>query len=156
MEGAVKTQNLLKVAEVELIYRSKIKASERPQISSTKDACSIFRQTWDAGKIELQEQFKVIFLNRRYKVLGLYEVSSGGLTGTVADPKLIFSAALKAAACFIIIAHSHPSGDLRPSDLDKKLTNKLKQAGELLDIFLLDHIILTKDGYYSFADSGVL
>jgi DNA repair protein RadC len=156
MEGAIKTQNLLKVTEVELIYRSKIKASERPQISSSEDSYSIFIQNWDHDKIELLEQFKVLFLNRRNKVLGLYEVSSGGVTETVVDPKLIFSAALKAAACNIIVAHCHPSGDVLPSLADKKLTNKLKQAGQLLEIYLLDHIILTKNGYYSFADSGEL
>ena len=156
MEGAIKKQDLLKVSEVELFYRSKIKASERPQVSSTKDAYSIFIQTWDDGKIELIEQFKVLFLNRRHKVLGLFEVSSGGIAETVVDPKLVFSAALKAAACYIIAAHCHPSGDLLPSLADKKLTSKLKQAGQLLDLILLDHIILSKYGYYSFADSGEL
>lgn len=89
-------------------------------------------------------------------MLGIYEVSSGGITGTVADPKLIFVAALKASACGIIISHNHPSGNLKPSRPDEDLTAKIKQAGKFLDIQVLDHVIVTSEGYYSFADEGVL
>lgn len=156
MEAIKTRQDLLKVAEVELIYRTKVKASERPQIKCTNDAYRILINHWDENKIELQEQFKVLFLNRANKVLGIYEVSSGGITGTLVDPRLIFGAALKATACYIIIAHSHPSGNLQPSGADKTLTEKIKRAGLFLDIGLLDHIILTKENYYSFADQGLL
>lgn len=145
-----------RVAEVELVYKTKVKASERPKITSSKDSYDLLLQYWNKDKLELLEQFKVILLNRSNKVLGIYEVSSGGITGTVADPKLIFVAALKASACGIIISHNHPSGNLKPSRPDEDLTAKIKQAGKFLDIQVLDHVIVTSEGYYSFADEGVL
>ncbi len=101
------------------------------------------------------EQFKVLFLNQANKVLGIYEVSTGGITGTVADPRVIFAAALKANCCAIIISHNHPSGNLKPSRQDEELTQKIKQGGQLLDIKLLDHIILTAEEYFSFGDEGL-
>jgi DNA repair protein RadC len=145
-----------RVAEVELVYKTKVKASERPKITSSKDSYNLLLQCWDIDKIELQEQFKVMLLNRSNKVLGIFEVSSGGITGTVADPKLIFMAALKASACGIIISHNHPSGNLKPSRQDEELTRKIKEAGRLLDIQVLDHVIVTGEGYYSFADEGLI
>ena len=147
---------LIKVSEVELIYKSKIKTSERFTISSSRDCIQLFRQFWDENKIELQEEFKVMLLNNALKVLGICTVSSGGLTATVADPKLIFSIAIKSMAKSIIVAHNHPSGNLNPSDTDRIFTEKLKNGAELLDINLLDSIIITKDEYFSFADSGIL
>ncbi len=89
-------------------------------------------------------------------MLGVYQVSSGGTTGTVVDPKLIFQAALKTNASSVIIAHNHPSGNLQPSDLDKKLTSKLINAGSFLDINVLDHLIIINDNYKSFADDGLM
>ena len=94
------------IAEVELIYKSKIKASQRPQIRTSKDAADLLKQSWDENKIDFIEQFKVMFLNRGNKVLGIFEASSGGVTGTVVDPKVVFVAALKANACNIIISHN--------------------------------------------------
>jgi DNA repair protein RadC len=98
------------VSEIELVYRSKIKASLRPCIHTAKDAEQIFRNAWSEEKIEFVEQFKALFLNRCNKVLAIYEVSTGGITATVVDPRLIFTAALKANATSIIMAHNHPSG----------------------------------------------
>jgi DNA repair protein RadC len=144
------------VSEIELIYKSKVKASQRPQIKSSKDAYALLQSTWDQGKIEYFEQFKTLFLNHSFKVLGLYEMSSGGITGTVVDLRMLFSAALKANATNIMIAHNHPSGNPTPSDADKHMTNKIKQAGEILDIKLLDHLIITSESYYSFIDDGAL
>lgn len=97
-----------------------------------------------------------MFLNKANKVLGIFEVSSGGISGTVADPRLIFVAALKTNCSGIIISHNHPSGNLKPSRQDEELTQKIKHAGEFLEIKLLDHIIITSEGYYSFADEGLL
>jgi len=148
--------DLFQVAEVELHYKSNVKPSKRPQIKSSKDGYHILLSKWDLEKIELVEQFKVLFLNQANRVLGIYEVSSGGITGTVADPRLIFAAALKAAACSIVLSHSHPSGNLRPSRADENITTKIKQAGILLDITVYDHIILSSEGYFSFADQGLL
>ncbi len=156
MESIMNLQSLNQIAEVELIYKTKIKASQRPQVKTSKDAADLLKQMWDENKIDFVEQFKVLFLNRASKVLGIFEVSTGGVTGTVADPKLVFVAALKANACSIIISHNHPSGNLKPSQADVQLTQKIKQAGQLLDIKLLDHIIVTSEGHYSFADEGLI
>ncbi len=156
MEQKINKEALISVAEIELVYRSKTKASERPWINSSSDAASIFRQLWEEEKLELLEQFKVLFLNRANKVTSLYNLSSGGVTGTVADPKLIFTAALKVNATALILAHNHPSGTLKPSRADEELTQKIKGAGQFLDIKVLDHIILSAEGYFSFADEGLL
>ncbi len=93
MESIMDVSALYKVAEVELSYKSKVKASDRPQIMSSKDAYNVLLKAWDEGRIEFVEQFKVLFLNRANKVLGIYDVSTGGVSGTVADPKVIFVAA---------------------------------------------------------------
>jgi DNA repair protein RadC len=147
---------LYQVAEIQLTYKSNVKPSARPKISTSRDAFDILKQYWDDSKIEFIEQFKVMLVNRTNKVLGIFEVSSGSSTGTVADPKLIFVAALKANASGIIVAHNHPSGNLAPSRSDIDLTHKIKEAGRFLEIQLLDHLIVTPEGYYSFADEGVL
>lgn len=89
-------------------------------------------------------------------MLGVYVVSTGVVLATIADPKLIFAAAIKGSATAIILAHNHPSGQLKPSDADISLTKKLKEGGEFLEIPVLDHIIVTSENYYSFADEGVL
>ena len=86
----------------------------------------------------------------------MYEVSSGGITGTVADPRLILAAAIKSLAVAIVLAHNHPSGNLKPSQADEQLTAKIKEAAKYHDINVLDHIIVTPDAYYSFADEGLL
>ncbi|MEI6949845.1 JAB domain-containing protein [Paraflavisolibacter sp. H34] len=144
------------VAEVELVYRSKVKASDRPQIITSYDAYQIFLQNWDPGKIELLEQFRVLYLNRASRVLGLFHASSGGITGTVADPRLILATALRLNAVSLLLSHNHPSGALQPSQADRELTTKIRAAGMTLDIRVLDHLIISCDGYFSFADEGLL
>src|SRR3954468_8339347 len=156
MESKLKQPEWNKVSEIELIYKTKVKASERPQILSSKDAYNILIQSWDENKIEFVEQFKILFLNRANKVLGIYDVSTGGISGTVADPRVIFVAALKSNCCSILLSHNHPSGNLKPSRQDEELTQKIKQGGQLLDIKVLDHIIITSEYYFSFADEGLL
>jgi len=149
-------QDLYRVAEIDLVYKSHVKAADRPKIGSSADVYQILLQIWEAGKIELNEEFKVLFLNRGNKVLGVFNLSIGGITGTVADPRLIFAAALKANTCSLILAHNHPSGNLKPSRADEELTQQIKSAGQFLDIKVLDHLILCGDGYFSFADEGLL
>ncbi len=144
------------VAEIQLSYKSNVKPSLRPKISSSRDAHEVLKRVWNDSVIELCEQFKVIFTNRANKVLGVFEVSTGGIAGTVADPKLIFVAALKAGATGLILSHNHPSGNLTPSHADIELTKKIKEGGRLLEIQVLDHIIITSESYYSFADEGFL
>ena len=156
MEQLMNLSVLNTVAEIELVYKSKVKPSERPRITSTKEAYQTLLQTWDVNKIEFVEQFKVVLMNRAHRVLGIYELSSGGIAGTVADPKLVFMAALKSNACCLILSHNHPSGNLKPSQADEALTRKIYEAGKLLDIQVLDHVIVTSEGYYSFADEGLL
>ena len=156
MEKKALQEMMYLVSEVELVYRSKVKASQRPLISSSLDAYNVLKELWDDDKIDLVEQFKVLFLNRANRVLCLFNVSSGGITGTVADPRLIYTAALKANAVSMVLSHNHPSGALKPSRQDEELTQKIKGAGSFLDIKVLDHVILSSEGYYSFADEGLL
>lgn len=145
-----------KVAEVELVYKTKVKASERPKVSSSKDIYDVLKQVWDENKIDMLEEFKVIFLNRGNRVIGVYDASSGGITGTVADPRLILAAAIKSLSVSIVLSHNHPSGNLKPSRADEELTLKIKEAAKYHDIRVIDHIIITSEAYYSFADEGLI
>jgi len=156
MEKLTRNASFSKVAEIKLSYRAKVKPSDRPQVTSSTDSYNVLKESWDTGRIEFVEQFKVMLLNRANRVLGIYELSTGGVAGTVADPKLIFVAALKACASSVVLCHNHPSGNLKPSAADLQLTKKIKAGGELLDIAVLDHIILTSESYYSLADEGLL
>ena len=156
METTLTAMEQYQVAEVELIYKSKVKASDRPKVIHSKDVYEIFKQSWDKNKIDFIEQFKIMLLNRSNRVLGIYEVSTGGITGTVADPRVILTAALKANAVSIALAHNHPSGSVKPSIQDETLTTKIKNAGQFLDIKVIDHVIITTESYFSFADEGLL
>ncbi|HVW94425.1 MAG TPA: JAB domain-containing protein [Mucilaginibacter sp.] len=144
------------VSEIKVSYHPGFKAAERPKITQSKDAYNILFNNWDQGRIEMNEQFVILLLNRCNKVLGMTEISSGGVAGTVVDPKLVFGIALKTCASGIILCHNHPSSNLKPSEADIFLTKRLAEAGKLLDLQILDHIILTKDGYLSFSDEGLL
>jgi DNA repair protein RadC len=144
------------ITEVELIYKSTVKPSERPIITTSRDSYAILLQIWSDTKINLLEEFKVLFLNNGNRVLGCYHLSTGGVTGTIADPRLIFTAALKVNACAVILSHNHPSGSLKPSRQDEEITLKMKHAGQFLDIKVLDHIIMSSEDYFSFADEGLL
>ena len=149
-------KRLYQVTEIQLTYKSGVKPSLRPKISGSKDAYDVLLENWDSAKIEFVEQFKVMLLNRAHKVQGIFEVSTGGVSGTVADPKIIFAAAIKANSSGIIVAHNHPSGNLKASQADIDLTRKLKEGGKILEIQLLDHIIVTTEGHFSFADEGLI
>lgn len=142
-----------RLAEISISYKNKVKASEMHKITSSRDAEDILRNIW-SDKIEHVEQFVVLCLNRANKVLGWSLISTGGLAGTVADPKVIFQTALKANACSLILAHNHPSGNIQPSESDNRLTTKMVSAGKFLDLPVLDHLIICSDRYYSFADEG--
>ena len=102
------------------------------------------------------EQFHLILLDRGNKVIGEENISKGGVAGTVVDPKLVFKYALDRLASSIILCHNHPSGNKQPSNKDRELTSKLRSAGELLEIKVLDHLIFANDGYFSFADENLL
>ncbi len=156
MNSLKQTPSLFQVAEISISYSSKVKPSERPKIGNSKDAHQILRDNWDEGTMEHREEMRVLLLDWMNKVLGIFLVSVGGLAGTVCDPKVVFQAALKANASSIILAHNHPSGNLKPSDADMKLTKQLIKGGELLDIKVLDHLILSAEAYCSLADEGLL
>lgn len=146
----------LKVSEVELVYKSRIKAADRPKVNTSAKAYEVLLNSWNENKIELLEQFKVLLLNKAGRALGICDISTGGISSTIVDPKLIFVTALKAHASSLIICHNHPSGNLKPSQEDISLTKKLKEAGTFLDMPILDHLIISQDGYYSFTDEGLL
>lgn len=147
---------LLKVCEVQLTYKPNFNPSARPQISSSKQCYDILMQHWNLGLINFLEEFKIILLNRTNRVLGLVDVSMGGVSGTYVDPKVVFVAALKANASGLILCHNHPSGNLNPSNADIKLTAKLKEGAKLLEIEIHDHLIIGENGYYSMADEGLM
>jgi DNA repair protein RadC len=156
MEKETMKPEWFKAAEVELVYKTKVKTSQRPRIAKSEDIYKLFRNHWNEEKIEMIEEFKVAFLNRANKVLGVMEVSSGGITGTVADPRIILAAALKINAVNIVLVHNHPSGSLKPSRADEQLTQKIKEAARWLDMDVMDHLIITDEEYYSFADEGLI
>lgn len=104
----------------------------------------------------LHEEFFCIFLNRANKVIKIEQISKGGISGTVTDVRIILKNAVLYTASGIIVAHNHPSGNLNPSESDTKITQKIKEAGNLMDVQLLDHIIIANEDYYSFADNGLI
>lgn len=150
------TTNIYEISEIEMSYKKKYKASQRPKITTSIECYQILFGYWNKEILGFIEEFKILLLNRANRVIGIFPVSTGGMCGTIADPRVIFVAALKACATSIILAHNHPSGNLQPSQSDIDLTNKLKAAGKLLDIEVLDHIILAEDTYLSFADEGIM
>jgi DNA repair protein RadC len=147
-------KTLLNVSEIKVAYST----SDTPKvkIKSGEDAYHVLLASWDMNTIELQEEFKILLLNRANEVLGIYPLSKGGITGTVVDQRLIFAVALKCNATGIIICHNHPSGKLLPSETDITLTKSIGKCADLLEINLLDHLIITKNGFYSFSNEGKL
>lgn len=126
---------------------------QRPKVMSSKDTAAYLREHL---KDHAHEVFAVLFLNQANKVKGLKIISRGGITGTVADPRVILKHALDEGATKIVLSHNHPSGNLHPSRADQELTFKIKQAASYFDIHVMDHIIVSDEGYYSFADEGLL
>jgi DNA repair protein RadC len=126
------------------------------KVTNSKDSYDFLKKVFDKNTIQLQESFVVLYLNRANQILGYYKHSVGGIAGTVADPRIIFATGVASASSGIILSHNHPSGNLTPSQADIDLTRKIKEGGRLLEIQLLDHLIVTKTGYYSFADEGLI
>ncbi|GAA4278182.1 RadC family protein [Aquimarina mytili] len=124
-----------------------------PKITSSKDAFNVFYPM--LGDLD-HEEFWVLFLNNAKKVIQKKQISLGGKTSTVVDPRIIFRSALECGATSIILGHNHPGGSIDPSLSDKNITQKLKQAGFSLDIIVLDHLIITEKNYFSFADESIL
>jgi DNA repair protein RadC len=142
------------VAALELGRRRKDQSpEEKPKIDGAKTAADLIRgELMDLP----HEEFWVLLLNRANRLVKKKKISEGGVSGTVADPKIIFKLAVEELASGIIVAHNHPSGNPKPSESDITLTKKIKEAGKLLDISLLDHLIIARDKYFSFADEGLI
>jgi DNA repair protein RadC len=133
--------------------RKNAEIPERPRITCSRDAYEVLKP----HLLDLpHEEFWILLLNRANQVMKCERISSGGVSGTVADPKMIFKTALENLSSAIILSHNHPSGNLTPSEADKNLTKRLREAGTYLEIPVLDHVIFTDNGYLSFADEGLL
>jgi DNA repair protein RadC len=144
----------MQVAEIRVSYSNT--NVERIKVANSQILYNLILWQWDLDLIEFQEEVKIVLLNRANIVLGIYEMSKGGTSGTIVDIKIILGIALKCNASSIVITHNHPSGSLEPSCSDKETTKKLKEACKILDLNLLDHLIITSEGYYSFSDNNIL
>lgn len=142
--------------KISLSFDKKVKKSELRTITGAESCVDILREVFNKDTFDWTEEVVMLCLNRANKVVGFYKVSNGGLSSCILDPRVIFTIALNCGANSIILSHNHPSGNRVPSVQDKDITNKIKEAGKLLDIGLLDHIILTDDNYYSFMEEGYL
>ena len=140
-------------AALELGIRRNASGNKKEMVTQSGDIAHYLRATFEYRK---QEVFAVVFLNRGNKITHLEIISEGGITGTVADPRIILKKALEHNATALILCHNHPSGNTRPSKADEIVTQKIKQAAGLLDIHIMDHIIVSNEGYFSFADEGML
>jgi len=155
MQSSIENGFKAKVAEIELRYVTKVRPADRIQIKSSRDAFEIFYEGWNKDSIEHIEEFKLLLMNRANRVLGVVSLSKGSTCGSIVDVKVILQYAIKANASSIIVAHNHPSGNREPSEADRKITDRIKKACEILEVSLLDHlIILQGERYYSFSDEG--
>ena len=144
----------MKVAEIKVSYTSNL--TEKIRLTNFKDTYQFILSHWDLNIIEYQEESKIILLNRSNMVLGIHQLSKGGISGTVVDLRIVLAIALKCNASGIILVHNHPSGNLQPSEADRKITRKLKEACQLLELNLIDHLIISKHDCLSFAQDGLL
>lgn len=144
----------MQLAEIKVSYINQ--STQRLKVLHSKAIYEAILPLWNSETIEYIEESKIILLNRANEILGVYESSKGGISGTVVDIRIILGVALKCNASAIVLIHNHPSGNLQPSEPDNRITRQLRKACHLLHLVLLDHLIISKDGYYSFADNGTL
>jgi len=144
------------IAEVSLAYKASQPVETLPSITSPQEAADYLRSIWDEDTLELREEFVVVLLNNAKKVLGWSRISTGGSTSTIVEPSAVFQLALLGKADSIIVAHNHPSGNLKASTADISLTARLTKAGKLLGITLDDSIILTRAGFVSLREEGLM
>lgn len=153
VDGIGEARAITITAAIELGRRRQAVESLKKNVKTSADIANFFQAQL---KDKLHEVFAVAFLNRANKINHVEIISEGGITGTVADPRIILKKALEHNAVNIVLCHNHPSGSLKPSRADEALTKKIKEAALLLDMTVVDHIIVSEDGYYSFADDGIL
>lgn len=144
----------MKVSEIKISYMNDV--DEKIKVMGSSEVYQVLKANWDLDTIELQEEFKILLLNQGNQVLGIQSMFKGGINTCSIDVRLIMGMALKANASALVITHNHPSGNLNASESDKRITSKIKECCELFDIRLLDHIIMAKNSYLSFADEGIL
>ncbi len=145
------------VSEVKLTYKPKVKASERPTIRSSSAMYKLLvEKVYDADTIEHREFVKLILFNRAGKLIGVHHLSEGGINGTTMDVRVVMQSAILSNCSGIMISHNHPSGNMKPSPQDNQMTDNVKKACKIMEINFLDHIIVTTEGYYSYADEGGL
>lgn len=142
--------------EVKLIFNNKVKAKDRPFAGNPDTTYSILRQAWDMQQINLIEECKMLMLDRRLHLMSISSLSKGGYHDVIVDVRLIFATALKRRASSIILAHNHPSGDLKPGCMDQELTKAVYLSGQLLNIPLQDHLIISDEGYCSMLNEGYM
>lgn len=144
------------IPQIKLSYVCEPQVRANPVVTNSQSIANVLRDSYEEGEIELRECFKAVYLSQSNKVLGIQLISMGGLTSTVVDAKLIYKGALLSNAASVIIAHNHPSGQLKPSEKDDLLTKRVAEGCNTLDLALLDHIIITAESHYSYADNGRL
>lgn len=148
--------DMTQLAEIQITYcPKKPEPHSRIEVRSSSDCEKYFREIW-SDKMDYVEEMYLLLLNRANMILGFTKISMGGVNSTVVDPKVVFQTALKAHASGIILGHNHPSGTLKPSQQDLQLTKRINEGAAILDISLLDHIIISSGGYFSFADDGLI
>lgn len=142
---------------LKVVKSKKVKFNDLIKLSSSSECYEVVKILFNQDTFVIQEEFILLLLNRANRLLGFHRLSIGGMTGTVVDPKLVCLAALNTVGCSgVILAHNHPSGNKEPSESDKKITDKIKYGLQFLDINLIDHLILTEEEYFSFADEGII
>ncbi len=152
----IENSSFNQVAEISLSYKSHFNPNHRPQILSSADSYDILINNW-GDQIELREEFKIILLSQNARVLGIVPISTGGVSSVLVDPKLVFASALTACSSSIIYkAHNHPSGELKPSEGDMDVTDRLIQVGRIVKTKVLDHLIISEKSYLSFDDVGYM
>lgn len=161
MKKEIEVVRTLKKYNIPLVRLSYVEeglpnVKDRLQIHDSKTAYEILKENWEENTMSLHESFYVILMNRRNKIKAVIKVSEGSLAGTVIPVEKILMSAVLTASGSVIIAHNHPSGNTEPSDADKEMTKKIETALKIIGYRLLDHIILTTEGYLSFGDEGLL
>ncbi|QYN51649.1 MULTISPECIES: JAB domain-containing protein [Apibacter] len=142
----------MKVSEIKVSYTNK--NPEKIKIENSNQLYELAISIWNNKNIELQEEVKVLYLNRNNIVLGYYSLAKGGISACLVDIRIILSVALKANASAIVVIHNHLSSNPNPSKSDWDLTERIQQACKLLDLIFVDHLVITKETYFSFADKG--
>jgi DNA repair protein RadC len=156
MENTNINLNVNNITEIEISYKNPVHPADRPVLNQPKLTADLLRQYWNKNTIGYRKEMKLLLLNPGCQLLGIFTLSIGGTGDCLIDKRLLFAVALKGAATRIILAQNHISTDEKPSNSDTIITRGIEKAAELLDIKLLDHVILTETGYYSFAEEGLL